>query len=579
MATRDMATRDRVIAAIYDAVIRPSYYGAFMEAWRAHIAQAVTDPVDKPGQSDDAGVWHRDPELRAHFTRAYEILERMGRAAPDNGLQDRVAQADGFVILAAPDGRILAAGAAARMALGGRSRLEALEAVLTANSANLLRDLLQRLRLDDFPDAPLVLATGTQPRHLIVRSETATGTAAPLFVIEALDYHWDHQAEQMLIDSFALSPAEVEIVRNLMAGYSLREIALRSHRSEHTVRNQAKAVLAKTGAPGQADLIRLVAFLIRTEPAGHGNTAGFVGLPHEIMQMRTGLGMQVFKAGAADGRPVIFLHGMQDGMAPLQVLQQGLQQRGFQVIAPVRPGFGLSDPVANAEAALSVYPDHVVELIDRLRMRRPLILGHMAGAIYGHVLTGRLAGQLSGMLAVAGAVPVLRADDMGVISSIHRVVAYTALYAPALLPFVLRAAIAQIDSTDFDTFLKGVFKPGSHDHGVIERLNLVAPIRAGYRFSVQQGHKGFAADAHLVVRDWRARIASPAAPVILLHGQHDLVASPEMVRAFAQGRANVELRLEPRAGQLILYQFPEAVLDAMDEMIRGDAVRTPPGAG
>ncbi|MFD2856963.1 LuxR C-terminal-related transcriptional regulator [Seohaeicola zhoushanensis] len=87
-------------------------------------------------------------------------------------------------------------------------------------------------------------------------------------VIEAMEYRWTAAAEAMLVASFGLSRAEVDIVRQLLAGRSLRQIAEQSGRSEHTVRNQAKAVLAKTGAPGQVDLIRLVVFLINQLDAG-----------------------------------------------------------------------------------------------------------------------------------------------------------------------------------------------------------------------------------------------------------------------------------------------------------------------
>lgn len=559
-------SREEVIAAIYEAVIRPACFGAFLDVWRDHIAEALADPLRNHDRRDGADGVEIDPELAAHFSRAHEILDRLGRSLPDTSLADRVSRSDGFVLLVDGDGRIRAAGAAARVELGGASRIEALENLLVANSLEPLRELrasLHRGVQEDEPASPLVLATGIQPRHLIARVEPGED---PLLAIEALDFQWSDRAGQMLVDSFGLSPAEVGIVRNLMAGLSLREIAARTAKSEHTVRNQAKAVLAKTGAPGQVDLIRLVAFLIKAGARGQSAAVGRGPLRSELVEMATGLKMQVLHGGVEDGRPVLFLHGMQDGVSPIEALNDRFARRGYRVIAPVRPGFAQSSAAPTVSRAMTLFTAHVAELIDRLHLRQPLILGHMAGAIYGHVLTGALRDRVAGMVGVSGAVPIIRASDMATMAPHQRAAAYTARYAPALLPFVLRIGIAQIDSRDFDTLLEGLFRPGTHDNEVLHRLDLSGWIRSGYRFSVQQSYAGFAADAHHAVRDWRRQVPLPAAPVILLHGDRDPVVTPRMARTFANGRDNIDLRIVPETAQLMLYEHPDIVLDALDEL-------------
>lgn len=556
-------TRDEVVAAIYEAVIRPACFGAFLDTWREHIAEALADPARhhlQPGGEDEVTL---DPELAAHFARAQELLDRLGRDAPEIGLCERVEQSPGFVLVLTPEGAIVAAGAAARTELGDEPRLTALEDMLAVQSRKVLRELMQALREDADARELRVLATGTVPRHLIVRVAYENGV---LLIVEALDFRWSARAAQMLVDSFGLTPAEVELVRKLMAGETLREIAARTGRSAHTVRNQAKSVLAKTGAPGQVDLIRLVALLVKAESRSAPGAPAAVGLRSEIMRMSSGLEMQVVHAGTESGFPVIFLHGMQDGMSPVEALNERLIRRGYRVIAPVRPGYGRSAPVSPDRKALSVFVGHVDEMIRRLGLRRPLILGYMAGAISGHVLTGRLNGRIAGMLGIAGAVPIRRAGDLASMAPSQRAAAYTARYVPALLPFVLRVGISQIDSREFKGFLDGVFRPGTRDHEVVRRLGLVGAIRSGYRFSVQQGHFGFASDAYFAVRDWSSQISRPAAPVVLLHGELDPVITPDMARAFAARRDNIDLRMVADAGQLLLYQLPELVLDALDEM-------------
>lgn len=65
------------------------------------------------------------------------------------------------------------------------------------------------------------------------------------------------------IDLFAsgyrLTPREVRVLDGLIAGRTVDEIAREAGRSRETIRSQLKSLCAKTGARGQADLLRIVA--------------------------------------------------------------------------------------------------------------------------------------------------------------------------------------------------------------------------------------------------------------------------------------------------------------------------------
>ncbi|MFC3615117.1 alpha/beta fold hydrolase [Lutimaribacter marinistellae] len=564
---RTTVSRDEVIAAIYETVLRPELYEMFMEAWEEHIGAILREPsvAARLDAQDTQGGMEIDPELQAHFARAHDILEQIGRKVPRAELRSRVAQTQGFAILAAPDGRILAAGNEARSAMGEGGTLDDLCTHLTGHGAQMLQSLLKAARDGDAAAHPIVLTTDIRPRHLIARIAIDEGAPVQV-VIEGLDYQWTDEAEQMLVTSFGLSRAEVDVVRNLMAGESLRAIAALSGKSEHTVRNQAKSVLAKTGAPGQVELIRLVAYLVDTEVRGRVGHPGKVVLPSENLRMGTGLDMQLYRCGDPRGRPVIYLHGMLDGMAPLQYLQSRFRQRNMRVLAPVRPGYGLSSGVPSPDAAVDAIVAHVRELMDREELEQPVILGHMAGALFGHVLCARLRNQVAGMVAVSGGGPILRMKQISQMAPRQRVMSYTARYAPALLPFFVRAGMALIDSDRIGKLMDTLYLPGSHERRVIDRLGVEELMHAGYRFAVQSGAGGFVSDGHLMVRDWTPQIRGGGASVIHLHGARDPVIPAEATRAFAEVHAHVEFRLRPEAGQFLLYEEPHRVLDAIDEL-------------
>jgi len=62
---------------------------------------------------------------------------------------------------------------------------------------------------------------------------------------------------RVIQDQWGLTPAEASVVSLINSGYTLTEIADLRGTSVHTVRNQVKAALLKTGSRRQADCLVL----------------------------------------------------------------------------------------------------------------------------------------------------------------------------------------------------------------------------------------------------------------------------------------------------------------------------------
>lgn len=105
--------------------------------------------------------------------------------------------------------------------------------------------------------APFLVLLNELEQALLSPSEPAAGQLAELI---------QRQAESAALAS--LTPAENDALLGMMAGLTAAEIAVRSHRSVHTIRSQIKAVLAKLGVPAQ---IAAVAIAHRS---GHANWLG-----------------------------------------------------------------------------------------------------------------------------------------------------------------------------------------------------------------------------------------------------------------------------------------------------------------
>ena len=134
------SNRDKVIAAIYDSVIRPESYADFMDLWGDHICEAMEtapEPLDTAGQSDALGI---DPVLTEHFTRALMILDQLGRQKPRQSLKEEVAQSETWMLLLGRGSRVLAQSRVAQDWLGGQP----LQERLNPHGAELMEALLGR---------------------------------------------------------------------------------------------------------------------------------------------------------------------------------------------------------------------------------------------------------------------------------------------------------------------------------------------------------------------------------------------------------------------------------------------------
>jgi DNA-binding CsgD family transcriptional regulator len=63
-----------------------------------------------------------------------------------------------------------------------------------------------------------------------------------------------------LAGKFGLTKAEFKIMRGLLGGSSIADLAVESNRSRETIRSQLKSVFSKTGVNSQSELLRLVYF-------------------------------------------------------------------------------------------------------------------------------------------------------------------------------------------------------------------------------------------------------------------------------------------------------------------------------
>jgi DNA-binding CsgD family transcriptional regulator len=231
------------------------------------VARAAGDP---PFRRGDAGVLGT---LRPHLQRAVEVNRLLDREFQTTRAIDRL---DFAVYLLDDVGRLECANVAARTELSGtgllsleRGLLRPAKGVISRPGielvvAGLLRGRNAAARLSRPADATDAMLLAVPSRHSAVVVPTMARYVGELWLIRR---RGGGSVDKFLSHVFSLTPAELRLVRGMMSGGRLPEIAADLSISVHTARTQLKAVLAKTQSRGQSDLIAILSKLssIHTE--------------------------------------------------------------------------------------------------------------------------------------------------------------------------------------------------------------------------------------------------------------------------------------------------------------------------
>jgi len=561
--------RDRLIESIYRIALEPQTYDSFMGEWDSYIGAQMAQLASLESQDLTQATALSHPEVLAHFKIAAQLLDHVGRPLVETGKPQSNAGRD-LQILIDSHGRIAwSTGAAAYLFnLKQGARIDRL-AVADGQLAALKRMTfaLQGKQGDHAKHSPVLLqittANSKDVIHMVARI-VPDQASEDVIIITKVAPDWPPAMPRLLREGFALSPAEIEICEQIADGQSSAGIATLRGNAVATVRTHFKRIMAKTHCKAQPELVQLLHSVMRVadqDTSGlrrHWSKAdriSAISLPERTMPVE--------HFGDPMGYPVVFFHGMLNGNAMTSRMREELKRHNLRLICPVRPYFGNA---AGSPGPALTAPDRfgrdVARLIDELGLKKPIFLGHMAGILYAYAAANaQPKGRIPAILSVSGGVPIISRDQFASMSRRQRLVAYTARYTPAILPFVLRAGISQIDNGGERQFLHSLYENAPDDLPLIADPEIRDLIFSGYRFSVQQGPKAFEIDSFNAVQDWSALVDGSEVPIRMLMGETDPVISVSSVRDFTAKRAErVSLEVLQGAGQLILFSDPDRII-------------------
>jgi pimeloyl-ACP methyl ester carboxylesterase len=281
-------------------------------------------------------------------------------------------------------------------------------------------------------------------------------------------------------------------------------------------------------------------------------------IPQEDATVRLGdgrlLGYAVY--GDPRGRPLFYFHGFPGSRFEAALAHTAAARLGIRLIAPDRPGFGLS--TLKPRRSLLDWPADVAALADALGVTRFAVLGVSGGGPYALACASALPERLAATGLVAPLGPLEALPPGAAVTPLVQLVLANAARAPWLLGMFWSLAAAGI-RLGAGTILRAIAaRLPPADRAALARNEVRQALVRSLRESARQGGAGGAREMHLYGSDWGVSWSAIRLPVRLWHGEADTVVPPAMGRYYAHALPHCEASFLPNEGH---YSLPLGHID------------------
>ncbi len=281
--------------------------------------------------------------------------------------------------------------------------------------------------------------------------------------------------------------------------------------------------------------------------------------PHDrVIRLADGRGLGYAEYGDPEGTPVIYNHGGLSSRLDIEHADNDARALGIRVIAPDRPGVGLSD--IKPGRILTDWPSDVIELADRVGIERFAILGWSLGGQFASVVGWAVPDRVTIVGLVASGIP---ADWPGMMETIYRTDRIFMKFADSA-PWLDRAGFAVIRTV------------AAQSPALASRLS-VAGMSPASKSVIRNDPKAFAnatteglANGRGVVDEYRILktaygfdLTDIKVPVHLWWGDDDRLVPADWIGRLAERIPDSTVSIVPGQGHFLMHAEASSVLQAM----------------
>ena len=263
--------------------------------------------------------------------------------------------------------------------------------------------------------------------------------------------------------------------------------------------------------------------------------------------------------GDPAGTPVFFCHDLFGSRHLRHPDDSILKRLGIRLIGIDRPGYGLS----GRKAGRSVFDgaEDMEALFRAMELERCAVLGYSAGAPYALAFAHRYPQQVSRCAVVASLPPLDQAQSFRFIHPVYGRLMQLAHSNPWLFRLLLRGYLFYDSQRSPDQFIRDygslLAQVDRHALSQLALFNLRRDIWDEIR---QTGGETIGDELAALSRSWGFHLQALRVPVDIWWGEADAYAAPIVGKRMTELIPQANLRLEAKAGHLILFTHWEAIL-------------------
>lgn len=285
---------------------------------------------------------------------------------------------------------------------------------------------------------------------------------------------------------------------------------------------------------------------------------------HQTIGLPDGRILAYAEYGDLPGFPIFHFHGGNSSRLEGQWLAEAATSQHIRLLAPDRPGFGMSDP--HPERTFLSWAADVANLADALDIDRFGVMGLSGGGPHAAVVAHQLPERVTAVALVSSLAPPNMPDQLKGVFPPLRLNFLTARYAPALNRWFL----GQMSNSyaDPDKFLKMVKQGMPRPDKILAEQRPVAihQFSAAAVESHRQGIAGDFTEWQLYVRPWGFQLSEISSSVDLWYGEVDNFVPVAMGRYLAGQIPNSQLHIVPDGGHFsTINNHAEAILAGLRE--------------
>lgn len=223
--------------------------------------------------------------------------------------------------------------------------------------------------------------------------------------------------------------------------------------------------------------------------------------------------------GDPSGLPVLGFHGTPGSRLMFQIADAAARERGIRLLAPERPGFGLS--TFQRRRTLATYTADIAAFADALGLPRFAVAGVSGGAPYAAACAALLPGRITALALVSPVGPMAGAERPKRLGAGH----FLAFRVSPRLPPLLGGAF-RIGRYGFLLAPLGMYgflmsRAAPSDWRVLSRPEVRRNLLEGVREGLRPGVKASLQEMQLFAKPWGVSLDAIRAPSALWHGMAD----------------------------------------------------------